>query len=99
MIHQNDINILHQGERLFQQYITDMWCKVEKEMLDWIRRNQKQLRTELYQGLADAMDARHGDGPYERLGTKVILPSTHTGSPRQMHELYQVDEVMLSNFS
>jgi hypothetical protein len=91
MEHADEFSALHLSGRLFQQYLTDMWSKTEKEALDFLRRNQSQLRADLYQGLADAVSARKGtDTDLERMGTKVILPSSHTGSPRQMHQLYQV---------
>ena len=87
MEHEGEDNMIHQGGRLFQQYLADMWCKAEKEALNFIRYNQSQLRAELYQGLADAV---HSEGNQQRIGTRLILPSSFHGSPRQMHELYQV---------
>jgi hypothetical protein len=50
-------NILHDGGRLFQQYVVDMYAKVEGDRLNYVRFNQKQLRAELYQGLRDAINA------------------------------------------
>ena len=41
----------------------------------------------LYSGLADAISA--GDFNPREVGRRVILPSSFTGSPRQMFELYQ----------
>ena len=88
-------NVLHTGGRLFQQYCTDMWCKTEKEVLDWVKRSQKELRAELYQGLEDALE---GDEQIndQQVGTRMILPSSITGSPRQMHQLYQVNLLSLA---
>ncbi len=81
-------NTLHHSGRLMQQYVTDMWCKIEKEQLEFYRRNQRDLRMEAKQGLTDAMNSSAPDSP-DTIGTKVILPSDFMGSPRQMHELYQ----------
>jgi hypothetical protein len=53
----NNINVLHLGKKLLQQYIVDVYAKVEEERLNFIRFNQKQLRAELYQGLRDAICA------------------------------------------
>ena len=44
--------------------------------------NQHKIRVDLYSGLADAISSGE-------FGRKVILPSSLTGSPRQMFELYQ----------
>jgi hypothetical protein len=90
MEHADTFNTMHMGGRLFQQYLADMWCKTEKECLDYIRRNQKKLRAELYQGLADTISSRQNNADVSTpIGTRLILPSTVHGSPRQMHELYQ----------
>ncbi len=80
----NDFNALHYAGRLFQQYMCDMWCKTEKEQLDLLRRMQPKLRSDVYQGITDAVSTQN----YEQLGTKVILPSQHIGSPRQLHQHY-----------
>ncbi len=89
MEHADDFNTLHLSGRLFQQYLADMWCKIEKEKLLFVRLNQTKLRADLYQGLIDAVSARNGSEPQQH-GTRVVLPSSFTGSPRQMHQLYQV---------
>ena len=41
--------------RIFQQYITDMYAKVENQRLLYIRNNQKKIRSELYSGLQDVI--------------------------------------------
>ena len=43
--------------RLFQQYVADMYTKIEDGRLKFIQRNQSKLRAELYQGLADAVQS------------------------------------------
>jgi hypothetical protein len=41
---------------------------------------------DLYNGL---MDAAEGDLSLEDVGRRTVLPSSYTGSPRQMIQLYQ----------
>ena len=89
-------NILHHSGRLFQQYMTDMWCKIEKEQLDYHRRRQNDLRTEAVQGLMDAMATN--PTATDNIGSKIILPSEFTDSPRQMHQLYQDSMAMVRHF-
>ena len=84
MERKDTFNPLHLSGRLFQQYIADMWCKTEKEQLDMLRRIQPQLRSDVYKGITDAVASQN----FQELGTKVILPSRHIGSPRQLHEHY-----------
>ena len=65
----------------------DVYAKIEQQRLNYIRTNQKKIRVDLYCGLADAVAA--GDVDSRELGRKIVLPSSYTGSPRQMFELYQ----------
>ncbi|CAN7101255.1 unnamed protein product [Brassica rapa subsp. narinosa] len=73
--------------RLFHQYIVDVYTATEQERLRFIRLNQKQLRAELYTNVCDALES--GDTDARKVGRKVILPSSFTGSPRYMSEKYQ----------
>ena len=72
------------GGRLLQQYIVDMYAKIESERLNYIRFHQKTLHAELYQGLSDAVSG--GDTSGETVGRLIVLPATFTGSPRSMHQ-------------
>ena len=90
MVHSGDtFNIIHHMGRLFQQYVVDMYVKIEDGRLGFIQRNQSKLRADLYQGLADAL--QHSDGMVDgsHIGKRVILPSSFTGSARYQHQLYQ----------
>lgn len=78
---------IHRAEKLFQQYAVDAYVKTEGCRLHFIRKNQSQLRVDLYSGL---MDHLHGEGsPLMQPGVPVILPSSFGGSPRSMHQNYQ----------
>ena len=78
--------LLHAGE-LLQEFIVDVWAQTETNQLRFIKNNQTSLRVDLYNGLADAV----GDtsASLETLGRRSILPSSYSGSPRQMVQLYQ----------
>ena len=78
---------LHLCGRLFHQHAVDMFVKIEQQRLNYIKMNQQQIRVDLYCGLSDAVAA--GDTDSRELGRKIVLPSSYTGSPRQMFELYQ----------
>ena len=83
----SDVSYLHLSGRLFHQYIVDMFAKVEQLRLNYIKLNQQKIRVDLYRSLADAVSA--GDTNPAEVGRRVILPSSFTGSLRQMFELYQ----------
>ena len=51
-----------------------------------MRQNQSTLRTEYYQG---AIDAMHAGDSANNIGHHIILPSTFSGGPWQMYQLYQ----------
>lgn len=84
----DDFNIFLLGRRLFQQWIVDSYVKVEKDRIQYCKNNQTRLRAESYQGLIDHLQKR-ADTMSSQVGKIVILPSTFTGSPRNMLQLYQ----------
>jgi hypothetical protein len=67
--------------------MVDAWAMTEQNRLTWLRYNQATLRAEVYQGLQDAVVA--GDHDLEAVGKRIILPSSHMGSARNMQQLYQ----------
>lgn len=86
MVRDGEENHILKYRRLFHQLSVDMYCKIETERLNYIRLNQKQLRSEEYIHLRDALNA---DGNAENVGRMTILPATYIGSPRHMHEYAQ----------
>jgi hypothetical protein len=84
----NEPSTILQGGRLFQQWIVDGWASTEQSKLNWIRNNQKSLRADVYQGLRDAV-ANSDHANLNEIGKRMILPSSHTGSPRHMFQLFQ----------
>ena len=76
--------------KLFQQFVVDAWVNCEQRKLNWARTHQYTLRSELYQGLQDAtVHDRHDGEDVGLLGHKLILLSSHVGSPRFMTQLFQ----------
>ena len=82
-----NFKILLKCSRLFHQYIVDQYAKIEQERLNYCLYHQSELRSELYQGLSDSVNAGDTDG--SSVGRKIVLPSTFIGSPRNMNQLYQ----------
>ena len=50
------------GGRLFQQYVVDIYVKIETMQLRYLRNNQDTIRAELYQGLQDALTSGETTG-------------------------------------
>ena len=61
----------------------DSWATTEQRCLTFIRLNQSQIRAETYQGLVDAV-AVDPNVDVENIGTCLILPSSFSGSSRNM---------------
>ena len=81
---------------LLQQYIVDQYIKIEGNKLKFIRHNQAKLRVELYKGLVDAYNKRDTSlGDTCRL---VILPSSFSGGPRYMLNLFQDSMAIVKDF-
>ena len=75
-------NILFKSGRLFQQYVVDTYASVEEDKLDYIRKNQNNLRSEIYKGIQDAVT--RGDTDPQAIRKRITLPSSYTESPRYM---------------
>ncbi|CAH9105004.1 unnamed protein product [Cuscuta europaea] len=81
----NDSAILHSG-RPFQQFIVDMYIKIETQRLDYFRIQQRDIRTESMQGLMDSIAM--GETSASNVGQRVILPPSFIGGPRDMRRRY-----------
>ncbi|GBL76140.1 hypothetical protein AVEN_234426-1 [Araneus ventricosus] len=86
MIRSGRDNIILRCRELSQQFMVDMYVKIESERLRYLRYNQQKLRAEEYIHLRDAI-AKNADTA--EIGNSVILPSSYVGSPRHMQEYIQ----------
>ena len=76
------------GGKLLQQYVVDAWASTEQSELNWIRHHQKELRSDVYHDIRNAVNNDENADAAQR-GKRVILPSTHLGSPCHMYQLFQ----------
>ena len=75
--HERDyVSLLHRGSRCFQEFLCDLWSKVEGERLRWISKNQSQLRAECYQGLVDCVRETDENVAGKKVGIQIKLPGT-----------------------
>ncbi|XP_021770603.1 uncharacterized protein LOC110734763 [Chenopodium quinoa] len=79
-------NLLLRSGRCFQQYIVDMYVKLENTRLDFFRKNLQTIRDDLYQGLLDTIDC--GENCAANVGRRIILPATFIGGPRDLKKRY-----------
>nr|GEU81997.1 copia protein [Tanacetum cinerariifolium] len=64
------------GGRLFQQYVVGVFCAVEQNRLDFIRKKQIDIQSDYLLGLYDAISRGERDG-YE-VGGRIIIPMSFT---------------------
>ncbi|KAK9690194.1 hypothetical protein RND81_09G110600 [Saponaria officinalis] len=79
-------NMLLRVGRCLQQYMVDMYVKIENTRLDFFRKNQDTIRAKLYQGILDTFES--GENCAANVGRRVILPPTFIGGPRDMKKRY-----------
>ncbi|XP_035829941.1 uncharacterized protein LOC118479500 [Helianthus annuus] len=88
----NVYTLLLRGGRLFQQYLVDAYVCIEQNRLEYYRRNQSYLRSDVLKGIHDAI--RRGDTEGRDIGKRTILPSSFMEGPRYMYKHYQ-DELAI----
>ncbi|UYV60470.1 hypothetical protein LAZ67_1001242 [Cordylochernes scorpioides] len=88
MVCRNSPNVIVQFGQLFNQFLVDMYAKVESERLRYITLHQRNLRAESYIHLRDALSTDANINP-NSLGQRIILPSSFVNSPRYLAEYTQ----------
>ena len=76
--------------------MVDQYAKWESNILRWHKNNQNNLRTEIYSGLQDIISDE--DANHNKVGKKIILSSSFTGSTRYMQQLYQDSMAIVREF-
>ena len=89
-------NTIHYAGRLFQQFAVDILVICESTALSWLRKNQRSICADVYNGLADAIS--RDDVNIEELGRRIVLPSSYTGSDHAMQQLYQDSMAIVRHF-
>ncbi|XP_071921822.1 uncharacterized protein [Coffea arabica] len=85
-IRDNDDSMLLHTLRLFQQFVVGTYIKIETSRLDFHRKKQTEIRTEVLQGVIDSVAIGQTRG--STVGRRTILPSSFIGGPRDMRRRY-----------
>ena len=88
MVRNLDNPIPHGAGLLFQQYLVDVYCRVEAMRLSYLRTHQQELRAESYQELRSACASKDFRSGNSTVGRRVVLPASYPGSPRHMQGNY-----------
>ncbi|XP_022031476.1 uncharacterized protein LOC110932451 [Helianthus annuus] len=79
-------SLILNARRLFQQFLVDAYTMIESERLNYIRFQQKHLRSETYENLQKLNN--QGTNDLSNTGIRVVLPSSFTGGSRYMQQNY-----------
>ena len=82
---QEKSSLLHTW-RLLQQYVVDMYVKLEISRLDYFRNRQDEIRGDLYEGILDSIAI--GENRGSKIRKRIILPASFVGGPRDMRKRY-----------
>ena len=74
---------------LSQQYVVDIYTRIEQDRLEFHRQNQHKYQVAKYKTIMDHIHAEAEQLPTSKIGRHIILPSSHHGSPRNMQQHYQ----------
>ncbi|XP_035841564.1 uncharacterized protein LOC110920086 [Helianthus annuus] len=80
------VDIPHRDFMLLQQFLVDAYTMIESERLNYIRRQQANLRSETFENLQKYKSK--GKEVLTDTGKPVILPSSFTGGARYMQQNY-----------
>jgi hypothetical protein len=80
----NEFNIMFYGGWLFQQWLVDMYVKVESMRRDWysLPKHQKIIQAELYRGIVDTLKA--SETCASEVGRLIVLPRNFNGGERDV---------------
>ncbi|KAF5461688.1 hypothetical protein F2P56_017766 [Juglans regia] len=95
-IRENVRSILLLSGRLLQQFVVDMYVKIETSRLDYFRNNQQHIRSEVYQGIVDTITL--GETNASNVGKRIILRSSFIGGPRDMRKRYMEAMVLVQRY-
>ncbi|XP_042942909.1 uncharacterized protein LOC122277096 [Carya illinoinensis] len=95
-IRENVRSILLLSGRLLQQFVVDMYVKIETSRLDYFRKKQQHIRSELYQGIVDTITL--GETNASNVGKRIILPSSFIGGPRDMRKRYMEAMALIQRY-
>ena len=96
----NNMNYIHDGRRLYQEFLCMAWVNTESQRLLFHTLNQKALRADTYKSVAQATEERlqgrddhmvgHADDhqQHQQVGRKVLAASHHL-SPRWYNKCLQ----------
>ena len=79
---EDDRSMLLHARWLLQQFSVDIYVKIETSKLNFHRKKQKEVRSEILKGVIDGMSV--GSSTRNDVGRRIYLPAYFIGGPRDM---------------
>ncbi|XP_015167740.1 uncharacterized protein [Solanum tuberosum] len=92
----SDKSILLLCGRLLQQFVVDIYIKIETTRLEYYRLEQSNYRREILEGIVDSVTA--GESRGDKVGQRVLLPGSFIGGPRDMRRRYMDAMALVQKF-
>ncbi|XP_027150281.1 uncharacterized protein LOC113750513 [Coffea eugenioides] len=89
----DDESMLLHALRLLQQYVVDIYVKIETSRLNFHRNKQNTIRTKALQGIMDSVSLGQTSG--SKVGRRIYLPVSFLRGPRDMRRRY-LDAIALA---
>nr|XP_043639114.1 uncharacterized protein LOC122610187 [Erigeron canadensis] len=81
-----EFSLLLHSRKLFHQFLVDAYTMIESDRLNYIRTQQKKLRTDTFKNLTENIE--NGNNDASSSGKRILLPSSFTGGSRYMMQKY-----------
>ena len=78
-------NTILRGGTLFEEYLVTQFSRVEHQRLSYCRHHQQGLRVDTYNSAVDGFSQGLSG---KAVGKRVILPTSFTGGPRYMNQMW-----------
>lgn len=93
----SEFSMIHNGGKLFQQYVVDAWCKIETNELWYLTQinnifrmaKEKIIRLVYEQHQNRDRNVHNLETELQNIGRRIILPSSFIGSARHEYKIYQ----------
>ncbi|XP_049378107.1 uncharacterized protein LOC125842861 [Solanum stenotomum] len=92
----SDKSILLLCGRLLQQFVVDIYIKIETTKLEYYRLEKSNYRREILEGIVDSVTA--GESRGDKVGQRVLLPGSFIGGPRDMRRCYMDAMALVQKF-
>lgn len=95
----NEFSTILKSQHLFQQFLVDTYCKIERERLLYLRQNKNRLRAAEYTSVKEYLDdlsVAVDEGGNWRAGRLFVLPTTFLEGDRYVRvQMFDINAISI----